>query len=144
MPTYQYACTVASCGHQFDAVQPFSDNALTECPECSGRLRKVWGSIGVMFKGSGFYRNDSREGTKNGERKTDAKDSAESTSSTNAKSDNAASSTSTGSTGDSGSATKPAAAKAASSKAAASKTEGSRSRGDSRSGTKRNPAAATS
>lgn len=60
MPTYQYACTVPECGHQFERVQTFSDNALTECPECSGRLRKVWGSIGVVFKGSGFYRNDSR------------------------------------------------------------------------------------
>ena len=58
MPTYAYACT--ACGHAFDAVQKFSDAALTECPECGGRLRKVYTSIGVSFKGSGFYRNDSR------------------------------------------------------------------------------------
>ncbi|GAA2948138.1 hypothetical protein GCM10010458_37310 [Microbacterium luteolum] len=58
MPTYAYACT--SCGHQFDAVQSFSDNALTECPECGGTLRKQYGSIGVTFNGSGFYRTDSR------------------------------------------------------------------------------------
>lgn len=61
MPTYQYACT--ACGHRFDAVQSFSDDALTECPECSGKLRKLFGSVGVVFKGSGFYRTDSRNGT---------------------------------------------------------------------------------
>ncbi|WP_314651090.1 FmdB family zinc ribbon protein [uncultured Microbacterium sp.] len=58
MPTYAYACT--SCGHQFDAVQSFSDDALTTCPECGGALRKQYGSIGVTFNGSGFYRTDSR------------------------------------------------------------------------------------
>lgn len=58
MPTYAYACT--SCGHQFDAVQSFSDDALTECPQCGGTLRKQYGSIGVTFNGSGFYRTDSR------------------------------------------------------------------------------------
>jgi len=58
MPTYAYACT--SCGHRFDAVQSFSDDALTECPECGGTLRKQYGSIGVTFNGSGFYRTDSR------------------------------------------------------------------------------------
>ncbi|QUQ69316.1 FmdB family zinc ribbon protein [Kutzneria sp. CA-103260] len=61
MPTYQYACT--ACGHRFEAVQSFSDNALTECPECSGKLRKLFGSVGVVFKGSGFYRTDSRNGS---------------------------------------------------------------------------------
>lgn len=58
MPTYPYACT--ECGHQFETRQSFSDDPLTDCPECSGRLRKVWGSVGVVFKGSGFYRTDSR------------------------------------------------------------------------------------
>lgn len=58
MPTYAYACT--DCLHRFDAVQSFSDAALTECPECRGRLRKEYGSIGVTFNGSGFYRTDSR------------------------------------------------------------------------------------
>ena len=74
MPTYQYACT--ECGHDFEAVQSFSDDSLTECPACQGRLRKVFGSVGVVFKGSGFYRNDSRDAKpKNGESKvkTDAK-----------------------------------------------------------------------
>ncbi|HEY0500176.1 MAG TPA: FmdB family zinc ribbon protein [Kutzneria sp.] len=61
MPTYQYACT--ACGHRFDAVQSFSDSALSECPECSGKLRKLFGSVGVVFKGSGFYRTDSRNGS---------------------------------------------------------------------------------
>jgi len=58
MPTYAYACT--SCGHAFDAVQSFSDAALTECPECGGALRKRYGTVGVTFNGSGFYRTDSR------------------------------------------------------------------------------------
>ena len=59
MPTYQYACT--ECGHGFEAVQSFTDDALTECPTCQGRLRKVFGAVGIVFKGSGFYRNDSRD-----------------------------------------------------------------------------------
>lgn len=61
MPTYQYACT--ECGHAFDQFQSFSDEALTECPECHGRLRKVFNAVGVVFKGSGFYRTDSRAGS---------------------------------------------------------------------------------
>jgi len=58
MPTYAYACK--TCGHRFDAVQSFADPTLTECPECGGELRKEYGSIGVTFNGSGFYRTDSR------------------------------------------------------------------------------------
>lgn len=58
MPTYSYACT--DCGHAFDVYQSFSDDALTTCPECQGGLRKVFNSVGVVFKGSGFYRTDSR------------------------------------------------------------------------------------
>lgn len=58
MPTYQYACT--ECEHGFEAVQKFSDDALTECPQCTGKLRKVFSAVGVVFKGSGFYRTDSR------------------------------------------------------------------------------------
>ncbi|MFF5213346.1 FmdB family zinc ribbon protein [Streptosporangium sp. NPDC000396] len=58
MPTYQYACS--ACGHEFDIVQKFSDDALTECPKCSGELRKVFSAVGIVFKGSGFYRTDSR------------------------------------------------------------------------------------
>ena len=58
MPTYQYSCT--DCGHFFEAVQSFSEDSLTVCPECDGKLRKVFNAVGVVFKGSGFYRNDSR------------------------------------------------------------------------------------
>lgn len=58
MPTYEYACT--DCGHDLEAVQSFSDDPLTLCPECGGALRKVFGNVGVVFKGSGFYRTDSR------------------------------------------------------------------------------------
>jgi putative FmdB family regulatory protein len=58
MPTYEYACT--SCGHRLDAVQSFSDPALTTCPVCQGTLRKVFGNVGIVLKGSGFYKNDSR------------------------------------------------------------------------------------
>ncbi|MEU4640066.1 FmdB family zinc ribbon protein [Micromonospora sp. NPDC023814] len=58
MPTYQYACT--ACGHQLEAVQSFSDEPLTECPACEGQLRKLFNSVGIVFKGSGFYRTDSR------------------------------------------------------------------------------------
>ena len=59
MPTYQYRCT--ECGHDLEAVQKFTDAALTECPNCSGQLRKVYNAVGVVFKGSGFYRTDSRK-----------------------------------------------------------------------------------
>ena len=58
MPTYEYACT--ACGHRLDAVQKFSDDPLTECPECGGALRKVYGAVGIVLKGSGFYKTDSR------------------------------------------------------------------------------------
>ena len=61
MPTYAYRCK--DCGHAFDVVQAFTDDALTECPACGGVLRKQYGSVGVSFKGSGFYRTDSRSGT---------------------------------------------------------------------------------
>ena len=58
MPTYQYSCT--ECGHFFEQFQSFSEDSLTVCPECQGRLRKVFNAVGVVFKGSGFYRTDSR------------------------------------------------------------------------------------
>jgi putative FmdB family regulatory protein len=100
VPTYQYACTV--CGHQLEAVQSFTDEPLTECPECAGRLRKQFSAVGVVFKGSGFYRTDSRSSTKSS---TPAAASADSSSS---------SSTS------SSSESKPAAASSSDSKPAAS------------------------
>jgi putative FmdB family regulatory protein len=60
MPTYQYRCT--ECGRDLEVVQKFSDASLTECPTCSGQLRKVFNAVGVVFKGTGFYRTDSRAG----------------------------------------------------------------------------------
>jgi len=59
VPTYSYACT--ECDNRFDIVQGFSDDSLTTCEKCSGRLRKLFNSVGIVFKGSGFYRTDSRE-----------------------------------------------------------------------------------
>lgn len=64
MPTYAYACKM--CGHRFDTVQSFAEPTLTECPECGGQLRKEYGSIGVTFNGTGFYRTDSRAAEKKG------------------------------------------------------------------------------
>ena len=81
MPTYEYRCK--SCGEHVEVVQSFKDDPLTECPACGGPLRKVFGNIGIAFKGSGFYKNDSRPAqksesgsktdTKSGDTKTDSK-----------------------------------------------------------------------
>lgn len=73
MPTYEYACK--QCGEHLDVVQRFTDDSLTTCPTCSGSLRKVFGSIGISFKGSGFYKNDSRS-SGNGAKKDDKDDSS--------------------------------------------------------------------
>ena len=83
MPTYQYACT--ECGHAFEQFQSFSEDALTVCPVCEGRLRKLFNAVGVVFKGSGFYRTDSR---------SDAKSSTSSSTSTSSSSDSSSSSSS--------------------------------------------------
>jgi len=64
LPTYEYACT--ACGHRLEAVQKFSDDPLTECPECGGALRKVYGAVGIVLKGSGFYKTDSRAAARAG------------------------------------------------------------------------------
>jgi putative FmdB family regulatory protein len=61
VPTYAYACT--ACDHRFEIFQSFSDDSLTECPQCEGRLRKLFNAVGVVFKGGGFYRTDSRSGS---------------------------------------------------------------------------------
>ena len=79
MPTYQYACT--ECGHAFDQFQSFSDASLTECPECGGKLRKVFSAAGVVFKGSGFYRTDSRSGSSSSTSSTSSTTSSSSISS---------------------------------------------------------------
>jgi putative FmdB family regulatory protein len=75
VPTYQYACT--ACGHQLEAVQSFTDTPLTECPECEGRLRKLFSSVGIVFKGSGFYRTDSRAGANGSAEKADKAEKAD-------------------------------------------------------------------
>lgn len=93
MPTYQYACT--ECGERLEVVQSFSDPALTVCPTCAGKLRKVFNSVGVVFKGSGFYRNDSRNGSANGATGTEKPDAA--SSSDSSKSDTAATTSSSSS-----------------------------------------------
>ena len=84
MPTYEYACT--ACGHRLEAVQKFSDEPLTECPECHGALRKVYGAVGIVLKGSGFYKTDSRAaagaGAGNGNGKSKDKEKESSSSST--------------------------------------------------------------
>lgn len=85
MPTYQYACT--ACEHRFEAVQSFSDASLTECPECSGKLRKLFGAVGVVFKGSGFYRTDSRSGASKSTTSTTSSTPAATTSSSSSSSD---------------------------------------------------------
>ncbi|MEX3654375.1 FmdB family zinc ribbon protein [Mycolicibacterium fortuitum] len=95
MPTYSYACT--ECGNRFDAVQAFSDDALTSCPKCSGKLRKLFGSVGVVFKGSGFYRTDNRESGKSSSNGSPAKSSESSSSSTSSDSSSSASSSSSSS-----------------------------------------------
>ncbi len=64
MPTYQYACMNADCGNQFDLVQSFTDPLASECPVCDGPVRKVFSAVGVVFKGTGFYRTDSRAADK--------------------------------------------------------------------------------
>jgi putative FmdB family regulatory protein len=91
VPTYQYACT--ECGEQLEKVQKFSDDPLTVCPNCSGRLRKVFSPVGIVFKGSGFYRTDSRSGSngsltgKDGAGKDQADSGSKSDSSSSDKSD---------------------------------------------------------
>lgn len=95
MPTYSYACT--DCGNRFDVVQAFTDDTLTTCEQCSGRLRKLFNSVGVVFKGSGFYRTDSRESTKsstNGSAKTSSSSGTDTSSSSEASSSAEKSSTS--------------------------------------------------
>lgn len=113
VPTYSYACT--ECDNRFDQVQAFSDDALTVCPQCNGRLRKLFGKVGVVFKGSGFYRNDSRDSSKSSSTASSSKSSESSTSTASSSSDStssasAASSSSSTSTSSSSTSATPAAA----------------------------------
>ncbi|MGB2568115.1 FmdB family zinc ribbon protein [Micromonospora citrea] len=116
VPTYQYACT--ACGHQLEAVQSFSDEPLTECPTCEGRLRKLFNSVGIVFKGSGFYRTDSRSSgseTTSGSTATKPAKTEGSTSSDSSTSSSSTSSTSASGSSNGGAAKAPAASAASSS-----------------------------
>lgn len=125
MPRYDYACQNPECGSRFELVQSFTDPAATECPVCGHRVRKVYGSVGVVFKGSGFYRTDSRagaDGSKNGGGKSGGDGAAKSdapaagsSSSSNSSSKSGSNSSGSGAGGSSsststGSPSKPAAA----------------------------------
>ena len=115
MPTYQYACT--ACGHELEAVQSFTDDALTLCPACDAEaLRKRYSAVGIVFKGSGFYRTDSRSGSKSTVSSSSGSDSSSSSSTTTSSSGSASSSATSSSSSSSSSSTsaaKPAAAPAA-------------------------------
>ena len=95
MPTYQYACT--ECGERLEVVQKFTDDPLTVCPACEGRLRKLFSPVGVVFKGSGFYKNDSRSTTSSSDapKKSETKSETASTPAPAAKTESSSSSTST-------------------------------------------------
>jgi putative FmdB family regulatory protein len=94
MPTYEYACK--SCGEKLEVVQKFTDDALTECPACNGPLRKVFGNVGIAFKGSGFYKTDSR-GTKSSSTTSSSSSDSSSSSSGSSESSSTSSSSSSGS-----------------------------------------------
>ncbi|MEW2130608.1 FmdB family zinc ribbon protein [Streptomyces sp. NPDC005435] len=103
MPTYQYQCK--DCGEGLEAVQKFTDDALTECPSCGGPLKKVFSAVGIVFKGSGFYRNDSRGATSSSSPATKSSSSSStSSSSSDSKASSSSSSTSSSSSSSSGSA----------------------------------------
>ena len=129
VPTYQYACKEPACGHRFEAVQSFSDDPIAICPVCEGQVRKVFSAVGVVFKGSGFYRTDSRENAKssNGSSSNGSSSNGLSSDGSGEKKSEAASSSSSGESsgsGSSGSASKASASSGSSSgstsKAAAS------------------------
>ena len=103
MPTYAYACT--ACEHRFEIVQSFSDSSLTQCPECEGRLRKLFNAVGVVFKGSGFYSNDSRSDSRSTSRSGAGGSGKDSLSGAGSTSVNASSSESGSSSSDSSSST---------------------------------------
>ena len=101
MPLYEYRCR--NCNHQFEIQQSFSDDALTECPQCGGDLRKVFNPVGIAFKGSGFYKNDSRSGSSRSssgggasDSKSDSKSDSSGSSGTGGSKETASSSTGSG------------------------------------------------
>jgi putative FmdB family regulatory protein len=106
VPTYQYACTSPEGKHEFERVQSFSDAPVTECPQCGSPVRKVYGSVGVVFKGSGFYRTDSRKAatsSKNSSSSTNDSSSSNDSSPSNGSSSSKESSSSSASTSTGGS-----------------------------------------
>ncbi|WP_338890042.1 FmdB family zinc ribbon protein [Rhodococcus sovatensis] len=112
MPTYSYACT--ECDNKFDIVQSFSDDSLTVCPQCTGKLRKLFNSVGIVFKGTGFYRTDSRSGSSTvSESSSDSK--SESTPAKKESTTTSASSTSESSSSSSSTSSSTSSAKAAAS-----------------------------
>ncbi|TFV61085.1 FmdB family transcriptional regulator [Mycobacterium sp. PS03-16] len=113
MPTYSYACT--ECDNRFDIAQAFSDDSLTDCPQCNGRLRKLFGKVGVVFKGSGFYRTDSRESSSSSSGGNSAKSSESSSSSSSSDKSSSSKSDSSSSSSSSSGSTSSAPAAAASS-----------------------------
>jgi putative FmdB family regulatory protein len=111
LPTYEYACT--ACGHRLEAVQSFSDEPLSECPECGSALRKVYGAVGIVLKGSGFYKTDSRaaasangNGNGNGKKSETTSDDSSTTKNESSSSSSSSSSSDSGSSGGDGSAAK--------------------------------------
>ena len=106
MPTYEYAC--AECGERLEAVQKFTDDPLTVCPACEGKLRKLFSPVGIVFKGSGFYRNDSRVSAANGSKDKQLNGSSADSPSTTEKSSGADQKTSSSSSESSSSEAKPA------------------------------------
>ena len=102
MPTYQYQCT--ECGEGLEAVQKFTDDALTECPNCGGRLKKVFSAVGIVFTGSGFYRNDSRGSSSSSSPGSSSKSSTSTSSSAPSSSSSDSKPSSTGTTSSSSSA----------------------------------------
>jgi putative FmdB family regulatory protein len=112
VPTYQYVCTNPEGKHEFEVVQSFTDAAVTTCPECGSPVRKVYGSVGVVFKGSGFYRTDSRKS------ESASTPAAAKESSGNGGSGSSSSKESAGSTSSSTSSPAPAASQGSGSKAA--------------------------
>jgi putative FmdB family regulatory protein len=113
VPTYAYACT--ECDHRFEVVQSFSDDSLTVCPQCAGRLRKVFNAVGIVFKGGGFYRTDSRSGSSVPSGSTPSSDGSSSSSS-----DGGSSSSSSSGASDGGSSTSAASSTGSASSGASS------------------------
>jgi putative FmdB family regulatory protein len=137
MPTYQYACTNPECTHRFELVQAFTDPAASECPVCGSPVRKVYGSVGVVFKGSGFYRNDSRAASVTSESgakestpakepaKAGAKESSGSSSGSSGSDSSSSGSSNSGSSGSGSSGSNGSAAKSGSGSGASGKTAAS-------------------